>query len=102
MWKKCGVHFDPILFKVFVNAMGIYPIGSLVQLDGDELGIVYDTNPDSRLIDRPTVFTITGEGARGQTIDLSDKDERTGAFKRSIIRCLDPKKYNISVQEHFL
>lgn len=102
MWKECGVHFDPILFKVFVNAMGIYPIGSLVQLDGDELGIVCDTNPDPNLLNRPTVLTITNEGARGRTINLSEKNERTGGFKRSIIRCLDPKKYNISVQEHFL
>jgi HD-GYP domain-containing protein (c-di-GMP phosphodiesterase class II) len=44
MWKECGVHFDPTLFKVFVNAMGIYPIGSMVQLDGDELGIAYKIN----------------------------------------------------------
>jgi len=102
MWKDCGVHFDPILYKVFVNAIGVYPVGSLVQLDGDELGIVYDTNQPSNLLDRPTVLAVTSEGARKGTIDLSDRDERTGAFKRSIIRCLDPKKYNICVQDHFL
>jgi hypothetical protein len=102
MWKECGSHFDPVLFKVFVNAMGVYPIGSLVQLDGDELGIVCDTNPNSALLERPTVLTITGESARGRTINLAEKDEKTGGFKRSIVRCLDPKKYDISVQEHFL
>jgi len=102
MWKECGVHFDPALFKVFVNAMGIYPIGSLVQLDDDELGIVYDTNARSELLDRPTVVTIPSEGAKGRTINLSEKDEKTGGFKRSITRCLDPKRYNICVQEHFL
>jgi hypothetical protein len=102
MWKECGAHFDPILFKVFVNAMGIYPIGSLVQLDDDELGIVYDTNRRSELLDRPTVLTITEEGTKGRSVNLSDRDEKTGGFKRSIIRCLDPKKYNICVQEHFL
>jgi len=102
MRKECGAHFDPVLFKVFVNAMGIYPIGSLVQLDGDELGIVYNTNPDPDLLDRPTVLTISSEDARGRTINLSKRDRETGGFKRSIIRCLDPKKYNVSVQEYFL
>ena len=102
MWKECGAHFDPVLLKVFVNAMGIYPIGSLVQLDGDELGIVYNTNPDPNLLDRPTVLTITSDGARGRTINLSRRDGETGGFKRTIIRCLDPKRYNVSVQEYFL
>ena len=102
MWKDCGVHFDPALFKVFVNAMGIYPIGSLVQLDDDELGIVSSSNPHSKLLDRPTVISITSEGTKGRNINLVDRDEKTGGFKRSITRCLDPKKYNICVQEHFL
>jgi HD-GYP domain-containing protein (c-di-GMP phosphodiesterase class II) len=103
MWKECGVHFDPTLFKVFVNAIGIYPIGSLVQLDSDELGIVYETNSSPRLLDRPTVLALaTKEQARGRPIDLSETDETTGGFKRSIVRCVDPKKYDVCVQEYFL
>jgi HD-GYP domain-containing protein (c-di-GMP phosphodiesterase class II) len=102
MWKGCGVHFDPTLFKVFINAIGIYPIGTLVQLDTEELGIVHKANPRPKLLDRPTVLTVAKEEAGRRTINLSEKDEKTAGFKRSIVRCLDPKKYDICVQEYFL
>jgi HD-GYP domain-containing protein (c-di-GMP phosphodiesterase class II) len=102
MWKESGVHFDPILFKVFVNAMGIYPIGSLVQLDDDKLGVVCETPASPKLLDRPKVFSIAPDGERGHAITLSERDEKTGGFKRSIVRCLDPKKYKIVTQEQFL
>jgi HD-GYP domain-containing protein (c-di-GMP phosphodiesterase class II) len=101
MWRECGAHFDPTLFKVFVNAIGIYPVGTLVQLDSTEVGVVYGTNTDPKLLDRPTVLTINEERAKRGTINLSETDERTGEFKRSIVRCLDPKKHNICVQEYF-
>jgi hypothetical protein len=102
MWKECGVNFDPTLFKIFVGAIGVYPIGLLVQLDNDELGIVCENASNPELLDRPTVLTVTREGANGRTINLSEQDEKTGGFKRSIVRCLDPKKYDIAVQERFL
>jgi HD-GYP domain-containing protein (c-di-GMP phosphodiesterase class II) len=102
MWKESGVHFDPILFKVFVNAIGIYPIGSLVQLDDDKLGVVCETPASPKLLDRPKVFSIAPDGERGDAINLSERDEKTGGFKRSIVRCLDPKKYKIVTQEQFL
>ncbi|NIQ38786.1 MAG: HD domain-containing protein [Proteobacteria bacterium] len=102
MWKECGVLFDPVLMKVFVNAMGVYPVGCLVQLDDDQLGIVSENHANPKLLDRPKVLAITPEKSPGQTINLSDKDEKTGGFKRTIVRCLDPKKYDIVVQDQFL
>ena len=102
MWKDCGVHFDPTLFKVFVNAIGIYPIGSLVQLDDDEMGIVYETPTNPKVLDRPKVLTLTSDVAKRAVVDLSERNGRTGGFARSIVRCLDPKKYDVVVQEYFL
>jgi hypothetical protein len=102
MWKECGTRFDPILFKVFVNTIGVYPIGSLVQLDDNELAVVSENPQNAQTLDRPNVWAITPEGAKGRSIDLTEKDSRTGGFRRSIVRCVDPKKYDIAVQEHFL
>ncbi len=102
MWKECGVTFDPILFKVFVNAIGAYPIGSLVELDNQEMGIVCENAQNPKHLDRPKVLTINPDGGNGRSINLSERDERTGGFKRSIVRCLDPKKYHIALQERFL
>ena len=36
MWEEAGKSFDKILLKRFIHMMGIYPIGSVVELsDGD-------------------------------------------------------------------
>jgi HD-GYP domain-containing protein (c-di-GMP phosphodiesterase class II) len=40
-WAKEG-HFDPALFAAFVKCMGIYPVGTLVRLKSNRLGVVVD------------------------------------------------------------
>ncbi len=41
MLKDQGIDFDPILLKIFIGLVGIYPIGSLLLLDTREVGIVF-------------------------------------------------------------
>lgn len=53
-WGK--FHFDPALVQAFIKSIGIYPAGSLVQLDSDRLGIVMEINPDKLL--QPVVKVI--------------------------------------------
>jgi putative nucleotidyltransferase with HDIG domain len=96
--------FDPILLKVFIGIMGIYPIGSLVLLDTKEMGVVFETNPDPQYINRPKVILISqSEGRRriGPAADLTEIDGEKG-YKRSIVKALDPKKYYVNIVEHFL
>jgi len=45
--------FDYRVLKVLIKQMGVYPIGSLVQLSSGEIGIVIKTNSQSAL--RPIV-----------------------------------------------
>ena len=33
MWSEVGKSFDPILLKSFITMMGIYPVGSFVELN---------------------------------------------------------------------
>ncbi len=97
--------FDPILLKVFIGIIGIYPIGSLVQLDTNEMGVVYQTNPDPQYINRPKVILISqSEGKRriGPSVDLAEMDGDTKKYKREIIKALDPRKYHVNIVEYFL
>ena len=97
--------FDPILLKVFIGIIGIYPIGSLVLLDINEMGVVYETNPDPQYINRPKVILISqSEGRRriGPAVDLKEMDGENNNYKRSIVKALDPKKYHVNIVEHFL
>ncbi len=97
--------FDPVLLKVFIGILGIYPIGSLVLLDTKEMGVVYETNPDSQYTIRPKVILISqSEGKRriGPAVDLAEMDGENKTYKRSIVKALDPKKYHVNIVEHFL
>jgi putative nucleotidyltransferase with HDIG domain len=104
MMERSGVQLDPLLFKIFSNIVGVYPIGTLVMLDSRELGLVFESNPNPEKIDRPKVILITDPSGRrvtGKTVDLAEQDS-AGRYNRSIIKALDPKKYKINLAEYFL
>jgi HD-GYP domain-containing protein (c-di-GMP phosphodiesterase class II) len=103
MQKDSGIHFDPILLKVFVGLVGVFPVGSLVLLDSGDLGIVHKAHPDPKWIDRPQVILLAKDGAEEDRtfIDLSETDS-DGHFKWSIIKTLDPNQYHIDVAKYFL
>ena len=54
-----GRHFDPKILKVFLESMGIYPIGSIVQLNNSAIGRVVETHMEAPL--RPAVELIIDE-----------------------------------------
>lgn len=59
---RSGKHFDPLLVKLFVNMMGIYPVGSLVKLSTGAVGIVVFENEAD--LTRPTVKVFIDEQSR--------------------------------------
>ncbi len=48
--------FDESVFQAFVKTIGVYPIGSIVQLACGRVGIVVDSNPDAILRPKVKVF----------------------------------------------
>jgi HD-GYP domain-containing protein (c-di-GMP phosphodiesterase class II) len=102
--RERTVHFDPILLKIFIGLVGIYPIGSLVLLNTREMGIVYKSDHDPKWLDRPTVILVD-RGAKGdvkkEMVDLKETDGG-GRYKRSIIKTLDPHQYHIDIAKYFL
>jgi len=105
MLERSGKDFDPALVKVFINMIGIFPLGTLVLLDTNELGIVIQIQEESELIDRPKVNLIyysEGEYRKGNVVDLREMDETSGQFKRSIVKTLDPNEYNLNVAEFLI
>lgn len=102
MMERAGTQLDPLLFKFFINMIGVYPIGTLVLLDTRELGLVYGANPVFQ--DRPRVLIIIdNEGRRvhGPIVDLTEKDDK-GKYLRTIIKTMDPNKYRINLAEYLL
>jgi len=102
MIKESGTQFDPLLVKLLINMMGVYPLGALVLLDTGEIGIVSRIHRDPELITRPQVCLL-GYGAgtyhKDIMVDLTETDRLTGNYFRSIVRTLNPKDYHINLEE---
>jgi hypothetical protein len=100
-----GTDFDPILLKVFINMLGVYPIGSLLELDTGELALVMNTG---KKFDgtRPMVVLLADDGQRGYTkvgvTDLAERNAKSGAFKRNIVKSLHPSTLGIQPAEFLL
>jgi len=105
MLEQGSQEFHPLLLRVFVQMMGIYPIGSVVALSTGEVALVVETNPDPNYLLRPKVKLLTdGAGNRidGPVVDLSLKDPATQKYERTIVKGLDPEKYGIKVADYFV
>lgn len=102
MMERAGTQLDPVLFKFFINMVGVFPVGTLVMLDTRELGLVYQC--DSSYLDRPKILVILnnkGERVQNQIVDLTEKDSE-GRYMRTIVKTLDPNKYRINLAEFLM
>lgn len=102
MMERSGTQLDPLLFKFFINMVGVYPIGTLVMLDSKELGLITESN--QIFPTRPRVLLIMdrqGNRIEGRVIDMTEKDEQDN-YLRSIQKTMDPNKYKINLAEYLL
>jgi len=104
MLAKSGKAFDAVLLKLFVNCVGIIPIGSLVMLETNELAVVLKPAVDKANAERPFVKVITDPQGNpvdhGREIDLTEKDD-LGDFRHSIIRLIDNTEYKFDTSRYF-
>lgn len=94
MLRESGKRFDPALLKVFVNTLGLYPVGTLVRLDNGELGVVVYGGGEGERATRPIVTLVGSDGRAGATLDLMHRDSG-GRFLRAIRTTEDPMKYGL-------
>ena len=90
-WSKTD--FYPVYVHKFVQCLGIYPVGSMVELDTGEVGVVCRQNRADLI--RPVVRLVRGADgaplARPLDVDVSEPDPRGDKpFARTVQRTLDP------------
>ena len=87
-WSKG--HFDPQVFQAFVKSLGIYPIGSLVQLSSGRLGVVVEQTGKSLTMPTVKVFFSTKSDMRivPELVDLSQP-----GINEKIVKREDPAKW---------
>ncbi len=82
-----GKHFDPAVLKAFLESMGIFPIGSIVQLNNSSVGRVSENHPEAPL--RPRIELLIDEyGTRIQEREVVDLLEKKSLF---IVKAIDPR-----------
>jgi HD-GYP domain-containing protein (c-di-GMP phosphodiesterase class II) len=104
MFSKSGQSFDPVLLKLFVNCVGIVPIGSLVVLDTDEFAVVLKPAVNKTDGERPLVKVIADAQGNpvdnGPELDLTEKDD-VGEYRHSITRLVDNTEYKFDTSRYF-
>jgi len=91
-----GSAIDPKYFEEFVKVLGIYPVGSLVRLDTNEVAVVLETYAESPMTPKVKVMFDPDGGplSKGIEIDLSRPDSHPGE-PRQIVSTIDPLLYNV-------
>jgi HD-GYP domain-containing protein (c-di-GMP phosphodiesterase class II) len=86
--EEAGSTYDPAIAKGFLAMMGCYVPGTIVELDGGEIGVVEEVRGNDPA--RP-VARMLGRGTPGGLRDLGEKDAG-GAFRWSIRRPLGAER----------
>jgi len=97
IFEMRGSDFDSRLVEQFVKVVGVYPIGSYVQLSSMEYGLVVDKKGASSL--RPVVKvirTMEGRPLAQRLVDLAEDKEL------AIVGCFDPRRHKVNPASYML
>ncbi len=105
MLKGSGTAFDPILLKVFINMLGVYPVGTVLELDRGEMGIVIPAPPGREDSGELWLQLLTGDARGGfckqGIISLGRWNPATGSFNRTIQASHHPADFGIQPADFF-
>lgn len=96
--KNRGTEFDDQVVEGFIKVLGLYPVGSLVEMNTKEQSIVVEPNPlDSR---KPKVALLTMPNQKPRPVPLVvSLTKRSEAEGREILKVLDPETLDVDVEE---
>ncbi len=99
MTKNSGTHLDSKLIYKFIECMGIYPPGNLVELNSGEVAIVVEVNPQYKL--KPKILLILDEHKNRRPLQLVDLFLEGGMTTgdRTIKNIIRPELYSIDITE---
>jgi HD-GYP domain-containing protein (c-di-GMP phosphodiesterase class II) len=102
LWDMARSGLNATLVKQFAHCVGLFPIGSLVELNTGEVGIVITQSRTNRLL--PTIMLVLDKSKQPRdsllTVDLANQDKNKSKFE--IVLDLKPGAYGIDPQEYYL
>ncbi|MCW8956044.1 MAG: HD-GYP domain-containing protein [Gammaproteobacteria bacterium] len=101
-WRN--LDFQSELVEQFIQVVGIYPVGTIVELSDGQVGVITAQNRVWRL--RPQVMMLLDENKEPliefKTINLFTATEDASRNPLDILRCVDPGLYGIDPEEFYL
>ena len=92
--KGINQHFDAELVTKFIKCMGVYPVGTLVQLSNQRLAVVMQRNEQQPL--KPMVKVIYHATQR-HYLEVQWLDLARNGGQESIESTVDPKEFGINL-----
>ena len=83
--------FNQVLLRRFVNLVGLFPVGTIVRLNTEEVGVVTAEHPEDPF--RPQVkvlYTAKGEQIESPFLANTWERDSRGAFARAVVESVDP------------
>jgi HD-GYP domain-containing protein (c-di-GMP phosphodiesterase class II) len=104
LYKGRGTQFHPALVEQFIQCIGVFPVGAVVELNTGEIGVVIAQNLVRRL--QPRVMVIMDAEGRPlrphKILDLVKEPKASGDEPYRIRRTLEHGKVEIDPREFFL
>jgi HD-GYP domain-containing protein (c-di-GMP phosphodiesterase class II) len=104
LYERRNVDFQEELVEQFIQTLGVYPTGSLVELSTGEVGVVLSQNRLRAL--RPKVMLILDKNkvAYGifPTLDLIAEPRDSEGNIIEILRAVEPNTYGIDPKNYYL
>lgn len=101
-WRGTG--YEEMHVLQFIQCVGIYPVGSVVQLSTGDTALVISTRPRHRLAPRVRLI-LDQHGqpyAERPVVDLLDQPSTDSSRPLSILRVLDASGYSIDIREQLI
>jgi len=101
LYSLRGKHFDDKLVLQFIQCIGLYPPGSIVELRNSQVGIVISTNYKNRRLPKVLMLLDAKKNPQNNHIINLGKEAQQGTKKEYLIHnVLINGSYDIDIKEH--
>ncbi len=98
--QQSGIRYDAILLRALVHSVGIFPVGTFVQLNTGEVGIVQSNNPEDLYCPNVRLLlSADGQRCNSEIVHLTDRHPDSPVHSRHIACVIPADKIDISTDE---
>ncbi len=101
LYQQQGTYFDELLVQQFIQVIGTYPTGSLVELSSGEVAVVMSQNPGQRL--RPNLVLLLDPDKKpygsNTILNLLNQTEDRNGQPLNIVSSLPDGEYGLVIDE---